>query len=69
MREPMGMNFTPHTMRRTYVTTLHRKGVDLATIAKIAGHANVQTTVDHYISMEPSSTVKAVHDAGASLTE
>lgn len=69
MREPMGMDFTPQTMRRTYITTLHRKKVDLATIRQIAGHASIQTTLDHYISMEPSDTVRAVHEAGSALTE
>jgi site-specific recombinase XerD len=69
MREPMGMQFTPHTLRRTYITTLHRKRVDLATISRIAGHSNVQTTIDHYIRMEPTDGVRAVHDAGASITE
>jgi integrase/recombinase XerD len=69
MREPLGMDFTPHTMRRTYITTLYRKGVDLATISRIAGHANVQTTLDHYIAMEPSDAIRALHDAGSSLTE
>jgi integrase len=67
--EPLGLKFTPHTMRRTYVTTLWRKGIDLATLARIVGHANVQTTVDHYISMEPQDVLQAVHEAGSSLTE
>lgn len=69
MREPMDMEFSPHTMRRTYITVLHRKGVDLPTIAAIAGHRNVQTTIDHYIAMEPTQPVRALHDAGSSLTE
>lgn len=69
MREPMGMDFTPQTMRRTYITTLHRKKVDLATIRQIAGHANVQTTLDHYIAIEPTDAVRAVHEAGSALTE
>ena len=69
MREPLGMDFTPHTMRRTYITSLWRKGVDLGTIAMIAGHANVQTTIDHYIKMEPSDVINALHEAGSSLTE
>jgi integrase len=60
---------TPHTMRRTYVTTLHRKGIDLAIIAKIAGHANVQTTIDHYIATDANDAVAALHNAGSSLTE
>jgi site-specific recombinase XerD len=69
MREPMGMDFTPHTFRRTYITTLWRKKIDLATIAKIAGHANVQTTIDHYIAMDPTDSVNALHAAGSSLME
>jgi integrase/recombinase XerD len=69
MREPMGMEFTPHTMRRTYITMLWRKKIDLGTIARIAGHANVQTTIDHYIAMEPGDAIDALHQAGSSLTE
>lgn len=69
MREPMGMDFTPHTMRRTYITTLWRRKVDLKVIADIAGHANIQTTIDHYIVMEPGDTLEAFHNAGSSLTE
>lgn len=69
LREPLGMDFTPHTMRRTYITTLWRKKIDLGTIARIAGHANVQTTIDHYLAMEPGDALSALHDAGSSLTE
>jgi integrase/recombinase XerD len=68
IREPLGIDFTPHTMRRTYITTLWRRGMDLATLAKIAGHANVQTTVDHYIVMEPGDTIQALHNVGGALT-
>lgn len=63
--EAMGLDFTPHTMRRTYITYLWRKGVNLATIARIAGHANVQTTINHYIVMEPQDALQAVRDAGS----
>jgi integrase/recombinase XerD len=69
LREGLKMDFTPHTMRRTYITTLWRKKVDLGTIARIAGHANVQTTIDHYLAMEPSDAINALHAAGSSLTE
>lgn len=69
LREVLRMEFTPHTMRRTYITLLWRRGVDLGTIAKIAGHASVQTTLDHYIVMEPTDTLQALHNAGGSLTE
>lgn len=69
MREPMGLTFTPHTMRRTYITMLWRKGIDLGVLARIAGHKNVQTTLDHYINMEPDDVMKAFHNVGGSLTE
>lgn len=68
MREPLGMEFTPHTMRRTYITMLYRKKVDLRTLADIAGHANVQTTIDHYIVTNSFDSVNAVHEAGSSMT-
>lgn len=69
MREPMGLEFTPHTMRRTYLTMLWKRGVDLATIAQIAGHASIQTTINHYIVMESNDVIQALHDAGSSMTE
>lgn len=33
-----------HMFRRSFITELHRKGVPLATIQKLAGHANMATT-------------------------
>jgi integrase len=37
-------NFSPHDLRRTFISHLLDKGTDIATVSKMAGHANIQTT-------------------------
>jgi site-specific recombinase XerD len=61
LREPLHRRFTPHTMRRTYLVTLWRRGVDPVTIAKVAGHANVQTLFTHYLNLDEHDLARAVH--------
>ena len=67
IRERAGLpkNVTPHALRRTCLTNLYRKGLDIAIIAKIAGHASIETTIKHYIAMSPKDMLEKL----AALTE
>lgn len=40
----------PHMFRRTRATGLYRDNVDITVISSFLGHANIQTTKDHYAS-------------------
>ena len=59
--------WTPHTMRRTYLTTLHRRGVPIGTISKIGGQS-VQVLMDHYLALDEHDVVQAMHATGGRLT-
>ena len=50
---------TAHVLHHTYLTMLAGEGVDLKTLQTIAGHANIQTTMDIYVSPRPDEITEA----------
>ncbi|WP_286945207.1 tyrosine-type recombinase/integrase [Acetobacterium sp. UBA5834] len=56
----LGMILYPHKFRHTFCTRLLKKGVDLTTVAKLAGHANIQTTASFYINTSREDKQEAV---------
>jgi integrase/recombinase XerD len=49
-----------HSMRRTLLTTMSRKGVPLRTIQKISGHSNL-SELQEYLDVDPEDTHKAIN--------
>lgn len=39
--------FTPHDMRRTFITQLLEQGVDINTVRQLAGHSDISTTASY----------------------
>ena len=52
-------NITPHSLRRSYATTLLRSGVDIKTVSKILGHTNINTT-SRYIHFSDEELIENI---------
>ncbi len=68
VRAPLKLTFTPHTMRRTYLTALYRQGVDAEMLSKIAG-SSVKVLIKHYLNLDENDIVNAVHSRGGKLKQ
>ena len=40
---------TMHKIRKTYASTLYKRGIDVLIISKLLGHSDIKTTMDNYI--------------------
>ena len=50
--EKIGINVSPHTLRRLYATSLRDADVDLDTIRRMMRHSNLNTTLTHYLDLD-----------------
>lgn len=59
VRERFGLEFTNHTLRRTFGRNLYHSGVPIETISAMYGHDNIKTTLD-YIGINLEDMGKAM---------
>ncbi len=52
---------TAHELRHTYGTLLREQGIDIYTIQKVMGHADIQVTADVYVHNDIDVLRKAMH--------
>lgn len=60
MEQQLNIRMHPHKFRHTFCTTLIKRGVELTTVAKLAGHSSIQTTANFYINTSKEDKKKAV---------
>lgn len=56
----VGFHLHPHLFRHTFSTRLLRLGVDLTTVSKLIGHANINMTAKYYIQTSKEEKQSAV---------
>ena len=56
-----GCSISPHVLRHTLFTRMAKSGVDLTTIADLAGHSNVELTAKYYIATSEEDREQAVN--------
>ena len=56
----LGFKLHPHLFRHTFCTKLLRRGVDITTVSKLAGHDSVNMTAKYYIQTSRADKQAAV---------
>lgn len=59
--QQLNLTMKPHKFRHTFCMRLLKKGAELTTVAKLAGHANIQTTAHFYINTSRADKEHAVN--------
>lgn len=57
----LGFKLHPHLFRHTFCTRLLKKGVDLTTVSRLAGHSTVNMTAKFYIQTTKQEKMDAVN--------
>jgi site-specific recombinase XerD len=60
MESKLSIRMHPHKYRHTFCTRLLKRGVELTTVAKLAGHTSIQTTASFYINTSQKDKREAV---------
>lgn len=60
MQSKLSIRMHPHKFRHVFCTRLLKRGVELTTVAKLAGHASIQTTASFYINTSQKDKREAV---------
>ena len=60
LESKLSIRMHPHKFRHTFCTNLLKRGVELTTVAKLAGHSSIQTTAKFYINTSQKDKREAV---------
>mgnify|MGYP006425142525 CR=1 FL=1 len=51
----------PHKFRHTFATNLVQRGVEISTISRLLGHADIQTTINYYVNTSRENKLNAIN--------
>lgn len=52
---------SPHVLRHTFCTNLINRGAPVTTVSKLAGHSNVDITIQYYVNTSMKDKQNAVN--------